>query len=141
MPDAPDIKPRSRTVTDGIEALTSRGMLRAVGMGDADWDTPDAWLTGIVPTGTDTVLMDLAAGVIATGGRHLVIAIVRGLGGDGVGQGEDGSIRVSAGESSPSTPSETVLKRIRFILVPYRIGLMKCLTTPGRQDCPCIRNE
>ncbi|MCU1526161.1 MAG: hypothetical protein JWO18_3055, partial [Microbacteriaceae bacterium] len=26
----PDIKPRSRTVTDGIEALTSRGMLRAV---------------------------------------------------------------------------------------------------------------
>ena len=37
---APDIKPRSRTVTDGIEALTSRGMLRAVGMGDADWDKP-----------------------------------------------------------------------------------------------------
>jgi len=35
-----DIKPRSRTVTDGIEATTSRGMLRAVGMGDADWDKP-----------------------------------------------------------------------------------------------------
>jgi len=30
-----DPKPRSRTVTDGIEAITSRGMLRAVGMGDA----------------------------------------------------------------------------------------------------------
>ena len=27
-----DIKPRSRVVTDGIEATTSRGMLRAVGM-------------------------------------------------------------------------------------------------------------
>ncbi len=44
MPDSnaqqPDIKPRSRTVTDGIEAMTSRGMLRAVGMGDADWDKP-----------------------------------------------------------------------------------------------------
>src|ERR1700749_3207537 len=39
-PAKPDIKPRSRTVTDGIEALTSRGMLRAVGMGDADWDKP-----------------------------------------------------------------------------------------------------
>jgi dihydroxy-acid dehydratase len=35
-----DIKPRSRDVTDGIEATTSRGMLRAVGMGDADWDKP-----------------------------------------------------------------------------------------------------
>ncbi|PDQ35468.1 MAG: dihydroxy-acid dehydratase [Candidatus Lumbricidophila eiseniae] len=35
-----DPKPRSRTVTDGIEATTSRGMLRAVGMGDADWDKP-----------------------------------------------------------------------------------------------------
>src|SRR6187431_1579526 len=35
-----DIKPRSRVVTDGIEATTSRGMLRAVGMGDADWDKP-----------------------------------------------------------------------------------------------------
>src|SRR5690606_33984789 len=38
-PGAPiDHKPRSRTVTDGVEATTSRGMLRAVGMGDADWD-------------------------------------------------------------------------------------------------------
>jgi dihydroxy-acid dehydratase len=29
-----DIKPRSRAVTDGLEATGSRGMLRAVGMGD-----------------------------------------------------------------------------------------------------------
>jgi dihydroxy-acid dehydratase len=35
-----DIKPRSRTVTDGIEATASRGMLRAVGMGDDDWVKP-----------------------------------------------------------------------------------------------------
>lgn len=35
-----DIKPRSRAVTDGIEATASRGMLRAVGMGDGDWDKP-----------------------------------------------------------------------------------------------------
>ncbi|MET3806790.1 dihydroxy-acid dehydratase [Nakamurella sp. UYEF19] len=33
----PDIKPRSRQVTDGIESTASRGMLRAVGMGDEDW--------------------------------------------------------------------------------------------------------
>ena len=35
-----DIKPRSRKVTDGIEATASRGMLRAVGMGDDDWVKP-----------------------------------------------------------------------------------------------------
>src|SRR5450755_959759 len=37
---APDIKPRSRVVTDGLEASASRGMLRAVGMGDDDWVKP-----------------------------------------------------------------------------------------------------
>jgi len=36
----PDIKPRSRAVTDGLEATASRGMLRAVGMGDDDWAKP-----------------------------------------------------------------------------------------------------
>jgi dihydroxy-acid dehydratase len=35
-----DIKPRSRDVTDGIEKTASRGMLRAVGMGDEDWVKP-----------------------------------------------------------------------------------------------------
>jgi dihydroxy-acid dehydratase len=36
----PDIKPRSRTVTDGLERAAARGMLRAVGMGDDDWEKP-----------------------------------------------------------------------------------------------------
>ncbi|GAA1574322.1 dihydroxy-acid dehydratase [Kribbella sancticallisti] len=40
MDAEPDIKPRSRTVTDGLEATASRGMLRAVGMGDDDWAKP-----------------------------------------------------------------------------------------------------
>jgi dihydroxy-acid dehydratase len=35
--DSPDIKPRSRIVTDGLEATAARGMLRAVGMGDEDF--------------------------------------------------------------------------------------------------------
>ncbi|NEE00698.1 dihydroxy-acid dehydratase [Phytoactinopolyspora halotolerans] len=37
---APDIKPRSRTVTDGMERAAARGMLRAVGMTDDDWEKP-----------------------------------------------------------------------------------------------------
>ena len=35
-----DVKPRSRDVTDGLEKTASRGMLRAVGMGDADFAKP-----------------------------------------------------------------------------------------------------
>lgn len=35
-----DMKPRSRVVTEGIERAAARGMLRAVGMGDEDWEKP-----------------------------------------------------------------------------------------------------
>jgi len=35
-----EMKPRSRVVTDGIERAAARGMLRAVGMGDEDWEKP-----------------------------------------------------------------------------------------------------
>ena len=35
-----DIKPRSREVTDGMTKSPARAMLRAVGMGDDDWDKP-----------------------------------------------------------------------------------------------------
>ena len=34
------MKPRSHVVTDGIERAPARGMLRAVGMGDEDWEKP-----------------------------------------------------------------------------------------------------
>ncbi|MGD9989009.1 dihydroxy-acid dehydratase [Pseudonocardia sp.] len=37
---APDLKPRSRDVTDGIERTAARGMLRAVGMRDDDFAKP-----------------------------------------------------------------------------------------------------
>ncbi|RLV51101.1 dihydroxy-acid dehydratase [Nocardioides mangrovicus] len=37
---SPDIKPRSRDVTDGIEKTASRGMLRAIGMQDEDFAKP-----------------------------------------------------------------------------------------------------
>ncbi len=34
------VKPRSRDVTDGLEAAAARGLLRAVGMGDEDFAKP-----------------------------------------------------------------------------------------------------
>jgi dihydroxy-acid dehydratase len=39
-PPVPDLKPRSREVTDGLERAAARGMLRAVGMTDDDWEKP-----------------------------------------------------------------------------------------------------
>ena len=38
--ETPDLKPRSRDVTDGLEKAAARGMLRAVGMGDDDFAKP-----------------------------------------------------------------------------------------------------
>ena len=40
MSKEPDLKPRSRDVTDGMERAPNRAMLRAVGMTDDDWDKP-----------------------------------------------------------------------------------------------------
>ncbi|TDC48772.1 dihydroxy-acid dehydratase [Jiangella ureilytica] len=39
-PSKPDLKPHSRAVTDGLERAAARGMLRAVGMTDDDWEKP-----------------------------------------------------------------------------------------------------
>ena len=83
MPETPeideavDIKPRSRVVTDGIEATTSRGMLRAVGMGDADWDKPQVGVASswneITPCNLslDRLAKAVKDGVHAAGGYPL----------------------------------------------------------------------
>src|SRR5262245_17265438 len=39
-PKRPDLKPRSREVTDGPERAPARAMLRAIGMTDDDWEKP-----------------------------------------------------------------------------------------------------
>ncbi|MFG6401723.1 MULTISPECIES: dihydroxy-acid dehydratase [unclassified Microbacterium] len=64
---APDIKPRSRVVTDGIEATTSRGMLRAVGMGDADWDKPQI---GIASSWNEITPCNLSLDRLAQGAKE-----------------------------------------------------------------------
>ena len=63
-----DPKPRSRTVTDGIEAMTSRGMLRAVGMGDADWDKPQI---GIASSWNEITPCNLSLGRLARDEREV----------------------------------------------------------------------
>lgn len=68
---APDPKPRSRAVTDGIEATTSRGMLRAVGMGDDDWDKPQV---GIASSWNEITPCNLSLGRLAQGAKEGVHA-------------------------------------------------------------------
>ena len=44
-----DVKPRSRDVTDGFQKAPARAMLRAIGMGDGDWDKPEVRSTSLSP--------------------------------------------------------------------------------------------
>ena len=89
-----DIKPRSRTVTEGIEATTSRGMLRAVGMGDADWDKPQIGIASswneITPCNLSLDRLAQAAkeGVHAGGGYPLQFGTISVS--DGISMGHEG---------------------------------------------------
>ncbi len=91
---ATDRKPRSRVVTDGIEATTSRGMLRAVGMGDADWDKPQVGIASswneITPCNLSLARLAQAAkeGVHAGGGYPLQFGTVSVS--DGISMGHEG---------------------------------------------------
>jgi dihydroxy-acid dehydratase len=91
---SPDIKPRSRVVTDGIEATTSRGMLRAVGMGDADWDKPQIGIASswneITPCNLslDRLAQGAKEGVHSGGGYPLQFGTVSVS--DGISMGHEG---------------------------------------------------
>ncbi|TFD90775.1 dihydroxy-acid dehydratase [Cryobacterium serini] len=89
-----DVKPRSRDVTDGIEATTSRGMLRAVGMGDADWDKPQIGIASswneITPCNLSLDRLAQAAkeGVHSGGGYPLQFGTISVS--DGISMGHEG---------------------------------------------------
>ncbi|WP_336653480.1 MULTISPECIES: dihydroxy-acid dehydratase [unclassified Leucobacter] len=89
-----DIKPRSRAVTDGIEATASRGMLRAVGMGDEDWDKPQIGIASswneITPCNLslDRLAQGAKEGVHGGGGYPLQFGTVSVS--DGISMGHEG---------------------------------------------------
>jgi dihydroxy-acid dehydratase len=89
-----DIKPRSRVVTDGIEATTSRGMLRAVGMGDADWEKPQIGIASswneITPCNLslDRLAQGAKEGVHSGGGYPLQFGTISVS--DGISMGHEG---------------------------------------------------
>ncbi|GAB2682075.1 dihydroxy-acid dehydratase [Thalassiella azotivora] len=93
-PAAPDIKPRSREVTDGLEKAASRGMLRAVGMGDEDWVKPQVGVASswneITPCNLplDRLAKAVKDGVHAAGGYPLEFGTISVS--DGISMGHEG---------------------------------------------------
>ncbi|WP_201613946.1 dihydroxy-acid dehydratase [Gulosibacter hominis] len=89
-----DMKPKSRAVTDGIEATAARGMLRAVGMGDDDWDKPQIGVASswneITPCNLSLDRLAQAAkeGVHSAGGYPLQFGTVSVS--DGISMGHEG---------------------------------------------------
>ncbi|WP_125777453.1 dihydroxy-acid dehydratase [Antribacter gilvus] len=90
----PDIKPRSRQVTDGIEATAARGMLRAVGLGDADFAKPQVGVASswneITPCNLslDRLATAVKNGVHAGGGYPLEFGTISVS--DGISMGHEG---------------------------------------------------
>lgn len=92
--NTPDIKPRSRDVTDGLEKTAARGMLRAVGMGDDDWDKPQIGIGSswneITPCNLslDRLADACKDGVFAAGGYPLEFGTISVS--DGISMGHEG---------------------------------------------------
>jgi dihydroxy-acid dehydratase len=94
MNETPDIKPRSRDVTDGLERTAARGMLRAVGMGDEDWVKPQIGVASswneITPCNLSLDRLAKASkdGVHAAGGYPLEFGTISVS--DGISMGHEG---------------------------------------------------
>lgn len=90
----PDIKPRSRQVTDGLERAPARGMLRAVGMTDEDFPKPQIGIASswneITPCNLSLQRLAQSAkeGVHAAGGFPMEFGTISVS--DGISMGHEG---------------------------------------------------
>ncbi|GAB2476840.1 dihydroxy-acid dehydratase [Xylanimonas ulmi] len=88
------LKPRSWQVTEGLEATAARGMLRAVGMGDDDFDKPQIGVASswneITPCNLslDRLAQACKEGVHAAGGYPLEFGTISVS--DGISMGHEG---------------------------------------------------
>ncbi len=113
-----DVKPRSRDVTDGLQKAASRAMLRAVGLGDGDWEKPQIGIASAwnEVTPCNVSLRRLAEqsklGVRAAGGVALEFGTITVS--DGISMGHEG-MRASLVSREVITDSvETVVHAERF---------------------------
>jgi len=94
MSKEPDLKPRSRDVTDGMERAPNRAMLRAVGMTDDDWNKPQIAIASswneITPCNLSLKRLAVKAkeGVFAAGGFPLEFTTISVS--DGISMGHEG---------------------------------------------------
>src|SRR3954469_22348215 len=88
------MKPRSHEVTDGAEKAPARAMLRAVGMGDEDWDKPQIGVASSwneIPPATlprDRLAERAKGGVHAAGGYPVEFGTISVS--DGISMGHEG---------------------------------------------------
>ncbi|MEY2627907.1 MAG: dihydroxy-acid dehydratase [Actinomycetota bacterium] len=113
-----DIKPRSRDVTDGPQKAPARAMLRAVGLGDDDWQKPQVAIASSwnEVTPCNMTLRKLAEfakhGVRQAGGVALEFGTITVS--DGISMGHEG-MRASLVSREVITDSvETVMHAERF---------------------------
>ena len=89
-----DLKPRSRDVTDGLERAAARGMLRAVGMTDADFAKPQIGVASswneITPCNLslDRLATNVKEGVFGAGGYPMEFGTISVS--DGISMGHEG---------------------------------------------------
>ena len=113
-----DVKPRSRDVTDGMQKAPSRSMLRAIGMGDDDWEKPQVGIASSwnEVTPCNMTLRKLAeqakAGVNEAGGFGMEFGTITVS--DGISMGHEG-MRASLVSREVITDSvETVMHAERL---------------------------
>jgi dihydroxy-acid dehydratase len=117
-PSAPDLKPRSREVTDGLERAAARGMLRAVGMTDDDWEKPQIGVASswneITPCNLSLDRLAKAAkeGVHAAGGFPMEFGTISVS--DGISMGHQGMHYSLVSREVIADSVETVFGAERF---------------------------
>ncbi|MEN9741320.1 MAG: dihydroxy-acid dehydratase [Actinomycetota bacterium] len=90
----PEMKPRSKVVTDGLERAAARGMLRAVGMGDEDFAKPQIGIASswneITPCNLslDRLAKASKEGVLKAGGFPMQFGTISVS--DGISMGHEG---------------------------------------------------
>lgn len=142
----PDIKPRSREVTDGLEKAAARGMLRAVGMGDEDWVKPQIGIASswneITPCNLSLDRLAKAAkdGVHAAGGYPLEFVTISVS--DGISMGHEGMHFSLVSREIIADSVETVMQAERLdgsvLLAGCDKSLPGMLMAAGRLDLAAV---
>lgn len=140
------MKPRSGDVTDGFRRAPARAMLRAVGMGDQDWDKPQIGVASswneVTPCNMplDVLAKSAKQGVLSAGGFPLEFNTIAVS--DGISMGHEGMHASLVSREVITDSVETVMHAERFDGMVTLAGCDKSL--PGmlmaaaRLDLPTV---